>query len=487
MAGRILIADDVATNRIVLKVKLSAAQYSVSQCNTAAQVRKHARADEADLIILPATLPDMDGASLCRQLKSDPLTAALPLLMLLDEDQGAQRLAALSAGADEIMSMPFTETRLLARVRSLMRAHGTDRELARRDLTARQMGFSEGAPSLSRPGSVAMIGATPEQAVGWKAGLRGLTPHDIRLISAREAMQLSDEGSCPDLFVLAASLTGANNGIRLLSELRSRIASRHAGILMVLPQNADESEANALDIGANAILEDGFDPAELALRLDRQIHRKRASDRLRNSVETGLRMATLDPLTGLFNRRYGDHHLAGLSDRSQRNKRRFAVLMLDIDRFKTVNDTRGHSVGDTVLKSVANVIQDNLRAVDLVARYGGEEFVIALPDTDLSDARLAAERLRGIVAAAIIPVVGQDPVQVTVSIGLALGGPDTGPVEVLLERADRALYQAKSGGRNRVCVAPPTQEKGAPDLARRVQGFGGLRGPLRGDWSSRSA
>jgi len=497
MAGRILIADDVATNRIVLKVKLSAAQYAVVQCRTAAQARQIARADEADLIILPPCLPDMEGAALCRLLKADPATAALPLLMLLDRNEGARRLAALSAGADEVMSIPFSEICLLARVRSLLRAHDTDRELQRRDLTTRELGFSEPAPQMIRPGRVALIGANGEQAISWKSGLRGRTPHRLTVMNRSEAMQLSGDDTCPDLFVLAADLGAANDGVRLLSELRSRSATRHAAIVMVHPTGADEAQANALDIGANALLEQGFDPAELALRIDRQIQRKRNTDRLRHALDTGLRLATVDPLTGLFNRRYGDHHLAGLAQRAQRDKRNFAVMMIDIDNFKAVNDAHGHGAGDAVLVAIASILQDNLRAVDLVARYGGEEFVVALPDATLPDAQHAAERLRQRVAAAQVPLARGGTLSVTISIGLAIGGPESGPIETVLAQADHALYQAKTMGRDRVRVAPvpdhpprahcQSRAKAEAPPQDESQGRGMLRGPLRSDLSSRLA
>ena len=483
MAGRILIADDVATNRIVLKVKLAAALYRVAQCSTARQARAMARADETDLIILPPTLPDMEGAALCRLLKSDPATANLPLLMLLERNDHARRLAALSAGADEVISMPFSELSLLASVRSLMRAHDTDREMRRRDVTAREMGFAEAAQGLARPGTVALIGASAEQAMTWRCGLKNQTPHTLTLMTRSKAMQLDSDSPGPDLFVIAANVNGRDDGLRLLSELRSRTATRHAAIVTIHPANSDESQANALDIGANALLEEGFNPAELALRIDRQIQRKRTMDRLRNSVDAGLRMATVDPLTGLFNRRYGDHHLAGLAERAALRQRSYAVLMIDIDRFKAVNDTHGHAVGDEVIKTVANGLHGNLRAVDLVARYGGEEFIAALPDATLPTARQAAERLRKTVEATPVTLADGTLLNVTVSIGLAMGGPGSGTAQDVLRQADQALYEAKHEGRNRLCIAPSVSVPPSDG----AQSRGALRGPLRSDRSTRSA
>lgn len=479
MAGRILIADDVVTNRIVLKVKLASAHYRVSQCTSAAEVQRVARAQDTDLIVLPTMLPDQSGFDLCRRLKADPATAMLPVLMLVPHGSADQRFAALEAGADDTLHLPLQDIGLLARVRSLLRARETDCELHRRDMTARQLGFGEAGSPLRPPGRVALIGADPEQALGWKSALRGLTRHVVTLMSRTEALALDAGPGCPDLFCIAADLENRNEGLRLLSELRSRPATRHAAILTVHPRDSDEAPAMALDLGANALIESGFPGAELALIIDRQMAFKHKADGLRASVEHGLRMASVDPLTGLFNRRYSDYHLAILAERARKMGRGFAVLMVDIDRFKTVNDRYGHAIGDKVLASVAAALRDNLRAVDLVARYGGEEFVIALPDADLPAARHAAERLRGIVAGLTFGAANGCGVQVSVSIGLAMVDSAGASVAGVLAASDRALYQAKTEGRNRICVAVTPRVR-APQ--RPV-----LRGPLPGERSSRTA
>jgi two-component system cell cycle response regulator len=238
-----------------------------------------------------------------------------------------------------------------------------------------------------------------------------------------------------------------------LSELRSRPKTKHSAILMMIPKDAREKSATALDLGANDLMIDGIDPEEMALRLKTQIRRKRQSDRLRETVRDGLRLAVIDPLTGLYNRRYAEPHLLRIAERARETGRPFAVMVLDLDRFKTINDTYGHSAGDVVLQEVAARIKDNLRGVDMVARIGGEEFLVVMPDTQLDQARMAAERLCRVVNEAPVATPNtQTAIPVSLSIGVAMGGlrDDTQSVEQLIEFADRALYAAKSDGRNQV-------------------------------------
>ena len=142
---------------------------------------------------------------------------------------------------------------------------------------------------------------------------------------------------------------------------------------------------------------------------------------------------------------------------SARYSRIFSVLMLDIDFFKQVNDTYGHSVGDTILKVVANILLHNLRDHDIAARFGGEEFIILLPETALSGAVIVAERLRTAVEGFNFAPLGCQQHRLTMSIGIG-EFPTTGmATEELVNRTDVALYEAKTSGRNRVCMARPMQ------------------------------
>jgi len=160
-------------------------------------------------------------------------------------------------------------------------------------------------------------------------------------------------------------------------------------------------------------------------------------------------LATTDGLTGVYNRRYFLELATRELSLSQRNNRKTALLMLDADRFKSINDTYGHDVGDLVLKSLCAVCREILRDVDVFGRLGGEEFAVFLPETTKEGAVYAAERLRRALADARVPI-GSQELQYTVSIGVAAATEATSDVESMLKAADTALYAAKQKGRNRV-------------------------------------
>ena len=161
------------------------------------------------------------------------------------------------------------------------------------------------------------------------------------------------------------------------------------------------------------------------------------------------KLARHDVLTGLPNRLSTNERLDHEFKLLRRSQRPYAILMLDVDNFKSINDTYGHAHGDLVLRRVAEVLRSNLREADFVARHGGEEFLVLLPDSGLEGACMVAEKIRKAMAASPIPKVGR----VTLSGGVALAQPtDAGPM-VAVQQADAALYQSKQGGRNRMTVA----------------------------------
>ena len=261
-----------------------------------------------------------------------------------------------------------------------------------------------------------------------------------------------EDGEGADVFVISADLGERNEGLRLLSDLRSRPATRHAATVLVLPEGDTERAAIALDLGASDILYAPVDTQELAIRIRAQLGRKRQADKLRASLRAGLELAVTDSLTGLHNRRYGLYRLQQMIDCPGHS---VAVMMLDLDHFKGINDEHGHAAGDEVLQRLSRRLRAELRSGDLLARLGGEEFLVALPDTDHDAAMDCAERLRRAIAEMPF-ALGETgaPVTVTMSVGLALT--DNASLEMaehLIARADRALYNAKSLGRDRVRVA----------------------------------
>ena len=457
MAGRILIVDDVATNRIVFKVKLGAACYQPLMAADGQSCLRMAREAQPDLILLDALLPDMPGIEVLRQLRAQPETRNIPVVMVTGTADPGLRLAALEAGADDCLTKPIDDTVLMARLRNLLRLHEALAELGQRDETLHALGLAEAQATFDTQSCVVIVCDRPEQAMRWRHDLSALMPDALRLVTRAEALSdtLALPGETPDLFLIDAETGGPGGGLRLMSELRSRSATRHAGVVLIHPTPRPEDIAMAYDMGANLALPASMMGPELALRLRGVLRRKHLADRLRASVQDGLRLAVIDPLTGLYNRRYALPRLAAIADRARGMDSCFAVMVIDLDRFKAVNDRFGHAGGDAVLVEVANRLAENLRASDLVARIGGEEFLVALPDVGLNEARATAERLCVQVQRQPIRLPDGQMLSVTVSIGLAIsdfGAETTEEVAQIVDRADRALLVAKTGGRNQVII-----------------------------------
>ncbi|MFT4151753.1 MAG: diguanylate cyclase [Paracoccaceae bacterium] len=452
MAGRILVVDDAVTNRIVLKAKLAAACYQPLLAGGGAGCLRLARQERPDAILLDLMLPDMAGTAVLEQLRADPVTRDIPVVVVSASEDRADRLAAFRAGADDFIAKPVDEQFLLARLRSLIAARaaveGFSPDMA--------LGLAEPAADFIRPGVIALVADRAEEA----AALRGLLqPHlSGRMVTLAPGEALMDDSVMPDAYVIAADLGGTGGGLRLMSDLRSRAAGRHAGICILHPAGRADLAPMALDLGASDVIAAGGDPGELAARLKAVLRRKAAVDRMRASVQDGLRLAMTDSLTGLHNRRYGVSQLAAIARLADDRHQPFAVMVVDIDHFKRVNDNWGHAAGDAVLIEVARRLKSALREGDLLARFGGEEFLIAIPEMTLEPARAIAERLCAAVEELPIPLPEGGDLRITVSIGLAIGNarprvPLHEPVNEIVNRADRALLVSKSEGRNQVTVA----------------------------------
>lgn len=466
MTGRVLIVDDAAVNRIILKAKLGSACYQASATGSAQAALERARAAPPDVILMDLRPAGMDGLALCRAFRADPATAHVPILVLTGTVTRAERLAALQAGAEDVLLRPVDELTLLARIRSLLRAAETEADLRRQESWCRSHGFAEAPAGFETRARVALVGNAAQTGLQWRRQLADLCPDlAIDTLGTAGALGAVAGAPVPDLFVLVPEQGAQGSGLRVLLDLSARRATRNSMFLAVLPRDAVAEAAMALDLGAHAVLHLPLDPEEMALRLRLMVRRKRATDRLRASVERGLNLAAIDPLTGLLNRRSLRPQLEQLQRESARLGRGFAVLLLDLDRFKAINDTFGHAAGDRVLEAVAARLKRASRPQDILARHGGEEFLVAMPDLDLAEARARAEALcRAIDASPVeVPELGQ-AVRITASAGLALGAPApwgapespeiaAARLERLVDAADKALLAAKSRGRNQVTVS----------------------------------
>ena len=221
---------------------------------------------------------------------------------------------------------------------------------------------------------------------------------------------------------------------------------------LYLTEGGVEHRARVLERGASDAIEKPFHPPELVARLQLHLKVKRLQDELVLKNASLARLSSLDALTGLRARRYVDEMLNIEFLRARRYRTDLALVMLDVDHFKRINDEHGHVAGDAVLRGLSELLLCVTRRTDVAGRYGGEEFVVIMPQSRASSAETFAERLRESVEKARFPVAGGD-LKVTLSAGVAQYDRTVSSPEDLLSRADRALYDAKEGGRNRVAVA----------------------------------
>ncbi|WP_296765219.1 diguanylate cyclase [Sediminimonas sp.] len=457
MPGKVLIVDDVATNRIILRVKLSAAFYRVVQARSGAEAAELLASEKPDLMIVAQALPDMSGVALCRQIARRGWAAGrIPMLLTAARPDPGLRLDALESGAVDVLDMPVDDALLQARLRSLLRNRESVEEMVLRDHTRGMPGLSEGVrPAYAPPERIALIAATRTDAAALRPRLPGRRRH-VDVHGGPGFWKSLSTAPPPDVCMVAISAQAPERGLQLLAALRAQPATRNTAILAVLDGAAPGDGARALDLGANDLMRAHASSREMTLRLDALIARKQTADRLRLRVKSGLRAALTDPLTGLYNRRYAMPQLESMADAARAAGHDLAVMIADLDHFKAINDRHGHAAGDAVLQALAGHLRGTLRGDDLLARIGGEEFLIAMPGIARKQAQRIARRLCRQVAALPCPVAGiAAPLRVTMSVGVAMGpGADTlMPVEALLDQADRALYGAKARGRNRVTLS----------------------------------
>ena len=451
MSARVLVVDDIFTNVKLLETKLTAEYFEVVTATNGQDALAICEQGLCDIVISDVMMPGMDGFDLCRRLKGSPTTAHLPIILATALDQPADRVRGLDSGADDFLTKPIDDTSLMARVRSLVRLKSVTDELRARVVGTRRLGVEDplvaATAETGQNGRVLIVDDRQSSYERLAAALGAFHVVDVET-DPHAALMRCAEG---DIDVALVSLGLRDfDGLRLCSQLRSLERTRDVSVITVAEADERARILRGLDIGANDFLVRPVDRNELVARVRTQIRRKRFTDRLRDSVQTSLELAVTDGLTGLHNRRYLDVHFDTIFKDAQRRDAEVAVLVLDIDRFKSVNDRYGHDVGDAVLKEFATRINTLTRGVDLVARFGGEEIVVVVPDASLQDGRMVAERIRERVGTVPFRIGPTSSLSVTVSIGVAARESGDRIAADLLKRADTALYQAKNGGRNRV-------------------------------------
>lgn len=454
MTARILIVDDIPANVKLLEVRLLAEYLEVLTAVSGSEALDICENTQVDVVLLDVMMPGMDGFEVCERLKTNPRTSHIPVVMVTALDQPSDRVKGLKAGADDFLTKPVNDLQLISRVKSLVRLKTLSDELRLRAEAGQRMGiedlFSMADGQFEEAGQVLLVDS---RASSQERIIKTLKPvAEVMAISDAQAALFEAAEKNFDLVIVNGALDDYDP-LRLFSQLRSLERTRFIPLLLIAEQGEGSLTARALDLGVNDYIVRPVDPNELVARTLTQIRRKRYNDRLRDSVRQSMEMAVTDALTGLSNRRYLDTHLKILFERAAARKRPMSVCLVDIDRFKLVNDTYGHEAGDDVLREFSARVRAMVRGADLACRYGGEEFIVVMPNTSLDIASKVAERLREMVEQTPFQLTSGLKITVTASIGIAETSVDCATPEQLLREADKALYKAKQEGRNRVVAA----------------------------------
>ncbi len=452
MSARVLVVDDILANVRLLEAKLAAEYFEVVTAMNGADALEAVQRTRPDIVLLDVMMPGIDGVEVCRRIKQNPATQHIPVVMVTALDQPEDRVRGLEAGADDFLTKPVNDLALFCRVKGLVRLKMLTDELRART-GVDPLGLATSEPVAEQVSGRIMV---LDNRVAPAERIRShLTPrHEVTLVAdpqqTFEAFGAAHAGF--DLIIVNLDLEGID-GLRICSQLKSVETTRQTPILILVDPDDHQRLLRALDMGVNDYLIRPIDRQELQARVATQIRRHRYTEQLRLTVRSSMEMAVTDALTGLYNRRYLETQLTQLIEQSIDRGKVLSLLTLDIDFFKSVNDTYGHDAGDRVLQEVAGRIRGSVRSVDLACRTGGEEFVVVLPGADLTIAEKVGERIRRAIAAKPFMLSHGSHLTITASLGVSSLAAEQDTVDDLLKRADRALYRAKREGRNRVVPA----------------------------------
>ena len=449
MSARVLVVDDIEANRRVLQAKLEAKYFDVILAKDGFEALEKVQKENPEIILLDIMMPGMDGFEVCRRLKTDPKVSHIPVVMVTALNDQEDRVRGLECGAEDFITKPVDDFALMSRIEALMRYNAVARELRDREASGRRMGAldADDQEAIQKPSRVLVLDSNERTASRHAKVLQAAGHHAVTLAQAGDLTNATN-----GLDIILLSMVGQSfDPLRLCAHFKMNDRTRALSIISVCDPSDKQVGIKALELGASDVILTPVDKHELLARVKTQSKRTRYVEILRKRVDRGLELSVIDPLTGLYNRRYMVNQLEQWMHRAVMGGKPVSLLVADIDHFKSVNDTWGHDIGDIVLKEFANRLRQGVRPMDVVCRQGGEEFVIIMPETGGDIAATVGERVRQAIAGEPFEVneIGQN-LDITVSVGVAsLSDPRDTP-DAFLKRADEALYVAKSSGRNRV-------------------------------------
>src|SRR6266705_1870493 len=450
-AAKILVADDDQSLVRTLTWILKENGYEVVTAPGGEGLLGKLEDERPNLLLLDIMMPKVDGLQLLARMKADDRFRDVPVLMISSMPPEEATVKSLGLGAADFISKPFRVRELLARVKAHIRSA---QELARARDEAQSRAaivdiLHEVTDSLKPDEIYHILLRRVVVAAYENPMLRNLPIELVRYPEIQRALTTSRSVLVEDV---TTDPLYQEERVRWQREqitvpTRSAVAlpfsmkDQQLGVFFLRTTGEDPPLTRADAQFSETVIRTAVAAIEKAYDFETAVSDKKRLEKL----------AATDALTGCLNRRALSEELEAELDRARRYNLALTILLADIDRFKLVNDTRGHIAGDSVLRQVGEILRREVRSVDQAARYGGEEFVVVMPETALHGAALFAERLRRRVMHHDFADPGEDPLNLTISIGLASFPDDrVTSADSFVALADQALYRAKNEGRNLV-------------------------------------
>ncbi len=426
----LIVEDSPAYSELMLEVADSIGLEADAVVSGEEAIRK-LESSAYDLAIIDLHLPGMDGLELCYRVRNNDGGELIPLILITADPDNSLQEKAFDAGVTEIF-------------------HKTEAEPLQHALASF---ISRIEQNLS--GHILYVEDSPSVAELIRSWLSGAGLEVTHFTSADAALDAFKTGNF-DLVISDIVVEGQLSGIGLLRTIRSLPDTRSEIPFLAVSGSLDKQrKITILRQGADDLIEKPALREELLARIGNLITRKQLFDQVMEQQKKLQQLAITDSLTGLYNKGYlaeiGQQMLSG----AERQRHPLSLIVMDLDYFKQVNDTYGHSSGDHILSSIGKLMKDSCRGEDLAGRFGGEEFVLVLPRCSLSNARDKAEQLR-----TSIQALNTDNIPVTASFGVTCTVKDqTASFADLFKQADEAMYKAKAEGRNRVAAYSPALDE----------------------------
>lgn len=479
---KILVAEDSPTVRAMVQFSLQSAGHEVICAQDGIEAVKLAYTEMPDIIVSDVLMPRMNGYQVCRLLKDDALTNKIPIIIMTTKQAESGRLWGIMSGADDYITKPFTPQDLLRVIENIIAQNSLDNRVVEKkekisfDIDALQIIYRVNDlldRELFRSALINEVAELTSHIQNYPHILKHILDLYSRVINYEIGGILILEEDEELLLINVKNRTTKENVFefekRILKEYEDRFKKEFKVEKLKKEVHGKEDAQVGLKFstfyttlmegvkkplamcGFAASETPSFPPEDIALVeflkkpisivLDNTLLHKKTQD-----------IAITDGLTKVSTHRFFQEAMDREISRSRRFGLHFALIILDIDNFKMLNDTYGHLEGDNVLQEIARIMKQQTRETDIVARYGGEEFVVILPETDKEGSKITAERIKEKIENHKF-ILQEKDVKVTASMGVAIFPYDADDKTNLIRKADKALYKAKTSGKNRICFA----------------------------------